>query len=287
MKNKIIYGSVGTGKTRMFFTPIIEEFKGYVIAIPGENLSESYFNDLSKFNVQDLAEIKNIFDDTKEEKFIGTISNSKDFYWYNKELKDILGAIDRLKLDKPVLIAIDEFVMFDLTKESDDKSDDKSIFLKLLENERIQVVICIQTLDVLRQKYKNEYGAILKHCELISTKEFLDYSGELRLRLPKSLHKILSIKAEQEGTSLNQYICYLIASNNHLSELSGMAFETIQKQIMINETLYKGDMLVIDPQGEYEQIIKTLKVNGYKCKRIKLNEFRSGTFNPNTDMEHS
>lgn len=40
-----------------------------------------------------------------------------------------------------------------------------------------------------------------------------EYSGNIRLRIPKSLHKTLSEKAEIEGTSLNQYMVYLLSSN--------------------------------------------------------------------------
>lgn len=35
-----------------------------------------------------------------------------------------------------------------------------------------------------------------------------DFSGQLRLRMPKSLHKALSEKAKEENISLNQFIIY-------------------------------------------------------------------------------
>jgi antitoxin HicB len=38
-----------------------------------------------------------------------------------------------------------------------------------------------------------------------------DFSGKFTLRLPKTLHKELTIQAEEEGVSLNQYILYLIS----------------------------------------------------------------------------
>jgi predicted RNase H-like HicB family nuclease len=37
-----------------------------------------------------------------------------------------------------------------------------------------------------------------------------DYSGKFTLRLPKTLHRELTIQADYEGVSLNQYIIYLI-----------------------------------------------------------------------------
>lgn len=39
------------------------------------------------------------------------------------------------------------------------------------------------------------------------------YSGQLRLRLPVSLHESLASCAEKEGLSLNQYIVYLLSVN--------------------------------------------------------------------------
>jgi len=38
-----------------------------------------------------------------------------------------------------------------------------------------------------------------------------NYSGRFVLRLPKSLHKQLTIAAEKEGVSLNQYALYKLA----------------------------------------------------------------------------
>ncbi len=39
------------------------------------------------------------------------------------------------------------------------------------------------------------------------------YSGQFKLRLPKSLHKELSEKSRQEGISMNQYCLYLLSKN--------------------------------------------------------------------------
>lgn len=35
-----------------------------------------------------------------------------------------------------------------------------------------------------------------------------EYSGQLRLRMPKSLHRKLSLRASEEGVSLNQLVVY-------------------------------------------------------------------------------
>ena len=41
-----------------------------------------------------------------------------------------------------------------------------------------------------------------------------DYSGQFKLRLPKSLHRDLSEQARAEGISMNQYCLYLLAMNS-------------------------------------------------------------------------
>ena len=38
------------------------------------------------------------------------------------------------------------------------------------------------------------------------------YSGEFKLRIPKSLHKNLAEKSKEEGISMNQYCLYLLSS---------------------------------------------------------------------------
>ncbi|MDO4960595.1 MAG: toxin-antitoxin system HicB family antitoxin [Eubacteriales bacterium] len=41
-----------------------------------------------------------------------------------------------------------------------------------------------------------------------------EYSGQFKLRLPKSLHKSLSEHSKQEGVSMNQYCVYLLSKND-------------------------------------------------------------------------
>jgi len=39
-----------------------------------------------------------------------------------------------------------------------------------------------------------------------------DYSGQFKLRIPKSLHRTLAEKSREEGISMNQYCLYLLSS---------------------------------------------------------------------------
>jgi predicted RNase H-like HicB family nuclease len=45
------------------------------------------------------------------------------------------------------------------------------------------------------------------------------FSGQTRLRLPKSLHASLSLEAKREGVSLNTYIVKLLAEKNGLGQI--------------------------------------------------------------------
>jgi len=42
-------------------------------------------------------------------------------------------------------------------------------------------------------------------------KETNDYSGNFKLRMPKSFHKALADAAKKEGVSMNQYCIYLLS----------------------------------------------------------------------------
>ena len=43
--------------------------------------------------------------------------------------------------------------------------------------------------------------------------QFNNYSGQFKLRIPKSLHKTLAERSRQEGISMNQYCLYLLSNN--------------------------------------------------------------------------
>lgn len=42
------------------------------------------------------------------------------------------------------------------------------------------------------------------------------YSGQFKLRIPKSLHRLLSEQSKAEGISMNQYCLYLLSKNSAL-----------------------------------------------------------------------
>lgn len=59
--------------------------------------------------------------------------------------------------------------------------------------------------------------------------EDLKFSGRLMVRLPQSLHKDLALRAEKEGTSLNQLIVSLLAKNLPTDALSEKLDEVLAR----------------------------------------------------------
>ncbi len=50
--------------------------------------------------------------------------------------------------------------------------------------------------------------------EPINDNDASSYSGQFKIRMPKSLHRSLAVNAKREGISMNQYCNYLLAQNN-------------------------------------------------------------------------
>jgi len=60
------------------------------------------------------------------------------------------------------------------------------------------------------------------------------YSGQLRLRMPTSLHREIAERAEKEGVSLNTYMLYLLAKG------VGEETATSQEQHRDGSLIYVG-----------------------------------------------
>ena len=66
---------------------------------------------------------------------------------------------------------------------------------------------------------KNEWlqAAIKSNAEIAEPLALDDYSGQFKLRIPKSLHRSLSEHSKEEGISMNQYCVYLLSRNDTLA----------------------------------------------------------------------
>lgn len=58
-------------------------------------------------------------------------------------------------------------------------------------------------------KYALESG-----CDILEPDDLEKYSGQFKLRLPKSLHRQLTQHSKRERVSMNQYCVYLLAKND-------------------------------------------------------------------------
>ena len=57
-------------------------------------------------------------------------------------------------------------------------------------------------------------AAIEENLEIREPAEQVSYSGQFKLRLPKTLHRTLAEQARAEGISMNQYCIYLLSKNS-------------------------------------------------------------------------
>ena len=83
---------------------------------------------------------------------------------------------------------------------------------------------CVTCGETLEQAVRNAEDAkytwletaIEEGTEIPEPMNLDDYSGQFKLRLPKSLHRTLSEQASAEGISMNQYCVYLLSKNDAL-----------------------------------------------------------------------
>ena len=57
-------------------------------------------------------------------------------------------------------------------------------------------------------------SAIEEHITIAESESAQSYSGQFKLRIPKTLHKTLVEDSKKEGVSMNQYCVYLLAKNS-------------------------------------------------------------------------
>ena len=59
-------------------------------------------------------------------------------------------------------------------------------------------------------------AALEENIEIPEPDSLEAYSGQFKLRLPRSLHRALAEHSQREGISMNQYCVYLLAKNDAL-----------------------------------------------------------------------
>lgn len=59
-------------------------------------------------------------------------------------------------------------------------------------------------------------AALESNVEIMEPDSLEDYSGQFKLRIPRSLHRMLVEHSKREGISMNQYCVYLLSRNDAL-----------------------------------------------------------------------
>ncbi len=62
-------------------------------------------------------------------------------------------------------------------------------------------------------------SAIEEGIEIYEPNDLENYSGQFKLRMPKSLHRSLAEHSHMEGISMNQYCVYLLSKNDALYQI--------------------------------------------------------------------
>ena len=80
-------------------------------------------------------------------------------------------------------------------------------------------ITCGETIESALQNAKDAKRewirvALEEGIEIYEPDSLEKYSGQFKLRIPKSLHRSLSMHAKEEGISMNQYCLYLLAKND-------------------------------------------------------------------------
>ncbi|MDO4499646.1 MAG: type II toxin-antitoxin system HicB family antitoxin [Erysipelotrichaceae bacterium] len=84
---------------------------------------------------------------------------------------------------------------------------------------------CLSSGETIEDAIKNAdeakklwiYAAIEDGIQIPDPDSLNEYSGQFKLRIPKSLHKSLTEHSKKEGVSMNQYCVYLLSKYDALN----------------------------------------------------------------------
>jgi predicted RNase H-like HicB family nuclease len=100
------------------------------------------------------------------------------------------------------------------------------------------------------------------------------FGGKFALRLPKSLHRQATIAAEQDGTSLNQFIVAAVAEKvgaSNLYENLAKRLEAHIVQTAINEAIRIIDVFSIENQATSGQIYQSFHLPNINTQGVASN----------------
>lgn len=271
--NQIIIGKPGSGKTRNYFLPKVNEWNGasFVFTV------KQYHSSLPEYKISNNSnEVIELL--SKGKKVLITPDKNFDTKNCNKIIEDTVEFLIYTGFNDPLLIAFDDFDFLDLRKIM---KNEKSIFQNIINLgmfANIEILITLQGIYQLKDLY-GDIDSIISKSNIINAEypdinifikcsypyyieynnnvfilqypdldieitgtdinkliedgiklkenkikkmyisgEYIPlpsqkYSGEFRLRIPKSLHQKLSMFANREDVSLNQFIVYKLAKD--------------------------------------------------------------------------
>lgn len=127
----------------------------------------------------------------------------------------------------------------------------------------------LKELEVAREAYLEVF--IEDGCQLPEPDTLNSYSGQTRLRLPKSLHASLSRKAKMEGVSLNTYIIHLLSERN-IEHRIDRKIEALEEGV---QNLYNQQHVYYYLSNEgypQVQITETGSEHSYQLESIEFDE---------------
>ena len=84
------------------------------------------------------------------------------------------------------------------------------------KHEPIKKVYVEMVRQIVESEAKNDEAALADGVTIQEPDSLEKYSGQFKLRMPRSLHRALAEHSQQEGISMNQYCVYLLAKNDAL-----------------------------------------------------------------------
>ena len=80
-------------------------------------------------------------------------------------------------------------------------------------------ITCGETIESAMQNAKDSKrewirAALEEGIEIYEPDSLENYSGQFKLRIPRSLHRSLAEHSQREGISMNQYCVYLLSKND-------------------------------------------------------------------------
>lgn len=206
MRNYIFYGKAASGKTHKLHK-IAEDFSGKVFLIDLNN-DMLELKDFKKVYIQQLEDQAFLKNFREEKTFLTSMS---DPFFIEQSLKNLINFITKLNKDEKVLICIDEVLSLNILGTSKNK---RSILVDLIKLNtlfpNISVIFVTQDLKDFKNKYPNDADVIFANTEIECFNPVESFSGELRVRFPKILHKKLVQEAAIQGVSLNSYLNFVL-----------------------------------------------------------------------------